>query len=113
MSERYSLRRQVHQDLDDIAEYLVLNSRGGADSARRVLHAIENTFNRIADQPKASPVIEPVPGGEPFPFELRKRVVTQYTDYLVFYTTTADAPEMVRVLHGAQDWLSLLFRDDE
>ena len=59
-NHNYSLRQQVHQDLDDIAECLVLNSGGAADFARRVLHAIENTFNRIADQPKASPVIQPI-----------------------------------------------------
>ncbi len=44
MSQRYSLHRQAHTDLDEIAEYLILNSRGGESSATRVLRAVEQAF---------------------------------------------------------------------
>ncbi|TPV95905.1 MAG: type II toxin-antitoxin system RelE/ParE family toxin [Myxococcales bacterium FL481] len=111
MSMRCSVRRQARQDLEDIAAYLIEHSRGGVDSALRVVEAIEETFERIARTPGGSSVLELPPGVESPPFELRRRVVTRYSDYVVFYTLEGEQVEILSVLHGAQDWPSILFGD--
>lgn len=40
---------------------------------------------------------------------IRKAV---HGSYLIFYRTTDEAVEVVRILHGAQDWERVLFEDE-
>lgn len=44
--------------------------------------------------------------------ELRKWRVAGFANYLIFYLPLADGVDILRVIHGAQDWWQTLNIDD-
>lgn len=88
---------EADADLDDIAAYIA------ADNPERALTFVQELRARcrqLAPMPDAFPF---VPGFEAAGY--RRRVVR---NYLVFHRIAAHAIEVVRILHGARDYESLL-----
>jgi toxin ParE1/3/4 len=88
---------EAEADLEDIAAYIA------ADNPARALSFVQELRARcrqIAHMPEAFPL---VPDFEAAGY--RRRVVR---NYLVFYRIKAGAIQIVRILHGARDYESLL-----
>ncbi len=82
----------VH-DLTQICDYL--EKHGSAATARRVALSIHQRIATLADFPEFGRT-----GRKPDTREL----VFSSLPYLAIYRIRADAIEILRILHGAQDW---------
>lgn len=89
-------RPVVRRDLISIYRYIVADAPG---AARAVLEDIERKIQGLAAFPDMGRVV----------------VLPQQTvrvqpagSYLIVYTARRDSLELLRVLHGARDWMSLL-----
>ncbi len=95
-------RAQARADLADCAYYL------GQDNpalAVRFVDAYEDTFTRLAQMPYLGVA---QPSNNPTLFGLRRWPVKGFEKYLIFYLVFADALDIVRVLHTAQDMAAIL-----
>jgi len=86
-------------DLYELLEYI---ARDNVEAALRVEAAIENTAQRLADNPDIG---RPVKSRFP---SLRAFTVQPYIDYILFFQIEEDGIYIQRILHGARDLPSLL-----
>ena len=99
-------RPAAHRDL--IAHYIYLAENAGDATADRFLSNAEASFNDLAKQPKI---------GAPLTLRrselagLRKWQVRKFDNFLIFYVPHRGGVSIVRVLHAAQDWWTLLGMD--
>lgn len=85
-------------DLIAISDFIALNN------PERAITFVEELLDRcyaLAYMPRAYPL---VPRYETFGI---RRIV--YRDYLIFYRVREELIEVVRIIHGAQDYEALLF----
>ncbi len=104
MTFGYVVRPKADRDVDDLADSIAEFS--GLDTALVFLSDIHDTFALIATQPDMgwpSKIAHP---------QLRAartfRVSDRFDEILIFYLSSGDRIEILRVLHGAQD-LPVLF----
>ena len=88
---------QAELDVFEIAAYI---AEDNPDAGRRFLAAAEAAFLQIAQMPGIGRVRD---FGHPELGGLRSWRVKGFKNYLVFYREMPQGPEVVRVLHGAQD----------
>ncbi|MFZ2650141.1 MAG: type II toxin-antitoxin system RelE/ParE family toxin [Burkholderiaceae bacterium] len=96
-------RAAARRDLVEHFVYLAENA--GLNTAERFLTNAEVSFNDLAGQPMIGMALtlrHPDLAG------LRKWRVNDFDNYLIFYLPRPDGVSIVRVLHGARDWWSLL-----
>ena len=77
------------------------------DSPHRALtfvDELEQHCDKLTTMPRAHPLLT---GHEKS--GIRKAV---HRNYLIFYRLTADAVDIIHILHGARDWERLLFGDE-
>ncbi|MBI4739280.1 type II toxin-antitoxin system RelE/ParE family toxin [Candidatus Woesearchaeota archaeon] len=87
----FTIRPQAQDDLDGIFDYIAQDNPQRAEQFIRALH---EKFVMLSTTPEAGTARpELVPEIRGFPF---KR-------YVIFYRSTPDGLEIVRVLHGARD----------
>lgn len=90
----------------DLVEHFVyLAENAGLDIAERFLTNAATSFNELADQPMIG---SPLTLRHPELAGMRKWRVNDFDNYLVFYLPRSDGVSIVRVLHAARDWWSLL-----
>lgn len=89
-------------DVDAAALFI---ARNNLNAAMRFYDAVEETYRQIREHPRRWPRYEL---DHPRLSELRKRGVSGFRNYLVFYRIDADIVEVIRVLHGARDIPSVL-----
>jgi len=90
----------------DLVEHFVyLAENAGMDIAERFLTSAEASFSDLAEQPMIG---APVKLRAPELAGIRKWRVKDFDNYLVFYLPVPDGVSIVRVLHAARDWWSLL-----
>jgi toxin ParE1/3/4 len=90
----------------DVDEYVLwLHNEAGPDTAGRFAKAVLYTFGKLAEAPALGPL---VPTSAPYLTALRKWKVDGFPKLLIFYRPSADGIEVIRVLHGAQDWWAML-----
>ena len=101
---RFRLSHQADADLDGIAEYLGKRSPASVES---VLVALFDSFQLLA----ASPLLGTLRSDlQP---DLRVFSAQKPADqYLVFYYPCSDGIEVVTVIHGARDYLSMFHRGE-
>jgi len=104
MSREIIRRSPVEGDLYDLAEYI---SRDDLDAAIRFLDAVEETFRFLAE---SSDVGNPCHFRRPTLAGMKRWHVRGFPKHLIFYFATEDEVEIVRVLHAARDWQSILDR---
>jgi toxin ParE1/3/4 len=92
------LTRLAYADVDQILEGIRLGSSQAADS---VDAAIERTFAMLSEHPRAGQERPELALG------LRSIPLRKYKNYLVFYRPLPDVIEIIRVVHGARDLLSI------
>jgi toxin ParE1/3/4 len=90
---------------DLVEHYVYLGEQAGIDTAERFLLQAYESFRDLAAHPYM--------GGElavrrPKLTGIRKWQVKGFEKFLIFYLPRADGVSIVRVLHAAQDWWSLL-----
>lgn len=106
IQRRYEVRRAARHDLNTYSDHLL--AEAGAETMLRFVDMARQSFGSIAEMPgRGSPV-------ESADFRLtgmRKRRVDGFPRVLIFYIQKADAIQIVRVLHSAQDWQTLFDAD--
>lgn len=90
---KIAITRTAWRDLAEIGDYISIDS---TKAALAETEKLLSTAYALADQPKAWPLI----GRD----DIRKRPIGPH---LIFYRVT-DRIEVLRILHSARDWLSLL-----
>jgi toxin ParE1/3/4 len=96
-------RTAARRDL--VEHYVYLAEHAGLDTAERFLTNAGASFNDLAGQPlMGAPLIlrHPELAG------MRKWRIKDFDNYLVFYQPRPVGVSIVRVLHAARDWWSLL-----
>lgn len=96
-------RAAAGRDLVDHFVYLTENA--GPDIAERFLTNVATSFNELAGQPMIG---APLTLRHPELAGMRKWRVKDFDNYLVFYLPLPDGVSIVRVLHAARDWWSLI-----
>ncbi|MEK6746930.1 MAG: type II toxin-antitoxin system RelE/ParE family toxin [Pseudomonadota bacterium] len=90
---------------DLIAHYIYLAENANDVTADRFLKNAEESFNALVLQPKMGALLalrHPVLQG------LRKWHVNEFNKFLIFYLPRRKGVSIVRVLHAAQNWWTLL-----
>ena len=104
MKRRIVLRRPVPDDLTAIVDYLADKS---SDVALRFIEAVPATLKDLSEMPgKGSPKLfrdKRLAG-------IRSWNVAGFRNYLILYRTTAEAIEVIAIVHGAQNLSRLLGR---
>lgn len=92
------------RDLDDIAEFL--HGEAGYNTSFAFLASVEKTLTAIATLPYSGiPCRSLLPGQR----ELRRfPIANQFGDWLLFYRVFADRLQIIRILHGKQNWITIL-----
>jgi plasmid stabilization system protein ParE len=93
---KVSLSPEAQADLDEIAGWIDDDNPERADS---FVDELERACASLGEWPLRFPVL---PG---LRLELRKRV---HRGYFIFYRLDEEGVQVVRIGHGAQDWVSLL-----
>ena len=98
-----SRRESAKRDLVEHFVYLAENA--SIDVADRFLACAESSFMDLARQPLMG---SPLTLKDPDLPNIRKWRVKDFDNHLVFYEPRPDGVSIVRVLHTASDWWSLL-----
>jgi toxin ParE1/3/4 len=85
------------RDLESISDYIAKDS---PRTALRFLTAAERTFVLLADHPHMGTVYE---AEDAELVGLRRFPVTGFQSYLIFYTSSNEGIQIVRIIHGARD----------
>jgi len=88
---------EAQQDVDGIAECL---EERNAPAARRFLRAVGKTVEMLLHNPDLGEWLHCDPSKQ-----IRYRTVLDFRNYLIFYRRVDSILEIVRVLHGARDYV--------
>lgn len=86
---------QAIRDVDDIWMYIALHD---PDAATRLVERLVARVARLADYPESGPARPEIGAGA--------RSIT-VGNYLVLYRVERDSVDIVRIVHGAQEWLEI------
>jgi toxin ParE1/3/4 len=101
------IRPRAAIDIEQHAQYLEENAL--PEIAARFRTAVMGTIDKIAFLPNAGPLREVK---NPLLLGLRTAIVAGFKNHLLFYLTTQGSVEIIRLLHGAQEIVSILDGDD-
>jgi toxin ParE1/3/4 len=90
---------------DLVEQFVYLAGEAGLDTAERFLTCAEASFNDLARQPLIG---APLTQHHPDLATMRKWRINDFENHLIFYIPHSDGVTIVRVLHAARDWWSLL-----
>jgi toxin ParE1/3/4 len=97
------IRPLARQDLDD--HFLYLADHADIDVADRFLANVDAAFVRLVGHPSIG---SPLKLRHPELKGLRKWRLNDFDNFLIFYLPRPKGISVVRVLHSASDWWSLL-----
>jgi toxin ParE1/3/4 len=98
------VRRSGRAELD-VIECAVFLARTSDEAAARFMAAVESTFEKLARSPLVGRRVErPALIGQ----GLRWWPIEGFPNHLIFYRQVEDGIHVVRVLHGARDWPTVL-----
>jgi toxin ParE1/3/4 len=95
---------------DLVEQFVYLAEEAGVDTAERFLTNAEASFDDLSRQPMIG---APLTLRHPDLVGLRKWRINDFENHLIFYIPYPDGVTIVRVLHAARDWWSLLDVDIE
>ncbi len=96
-------RATARRDL--VEQFVYLAEQAGLDAAERFLTNAEASFNDLARQPMIG---APLTLRHPNLAGIRKWHIKDFEHHLIFYTPHPEGVSIVRILHAARDWWSLL-----
>ena len=88
-----------------VEQYVYLAEHAGLEIAERFLTNAGETFTDLSRNPGMGGLLS---GRSPKLAGLRKWRVGGFEKFLIFYLPRPDGVSIVRVLHAAQDWWTLL-----
>ncbi len=94
---KYFFSPEALDDLDAICGYIAESNPEAAD---RAVEAAYRTCKTIALHPELGPQRRFADNDPP---DIRFFVLTDFPNYLLFYRTTVEGVEIIRILHGAQE----------
>ena len=100
-------REAARRDL--VEHFVYLAEEAGLDVAERFLANAEASFNDLAQQPRMG---APLTLKHPALANVRKWRVKGFDNHLIFYLPRGDGVSILRILHAARDWWSLLGIED-
>jgi toxin ParE1/3/4 len=90
---RISWTKVASQDLDSLYNYIFLdNPKAAAKMVKRIVNVIEE---HLADNPRM---------GHSGRLPNTRQLVVSGTPYIIIYRVNKEKLEIIRVLHGAQQW---------
>ena len=95
------LTARAESDLQTIARWIAFDN---PEAARTFALQLRRKCAALSRSPKRFPIVREVERRD-----LRKRV---HGRYLIFYTILDDRVEVVRIVHGARDWASIISEND-
>lgn len=105
MSRRIIVDNAALADLKMEARYIAADNK---PASKRLTRNADATFADLAQRPAMGAEYELGKLGK-----IRIWRITGFEKYLIFYREIPDAIEIIRVLHGARDWESLLAEDPQ
>ncbi len=97
MKLRILVRPRARQDL--LEHYIFIVADDPA-AALRVIDTAERAFELLAERPEVGTAVEfaslRLAG-------LRRWVIPEFSNYMVYYVTSSDSLDIVRILHGARE----------
>lgn len=102
MNRKVHLRKAARRELDEIADHFAGSSLA---AALRFAAAIEAAFSRLLENPRVG---HPRPGEDLFTQQVRSWPVPGFEAIRVFYRPSSRGIEVVHIIHGARDLLSIL-----
>jgi len=89
---------------EDIIELFRYFDEQDASLGDRFLEALNETYEMIAHMPELGELYH---FRDPAMKDARVRRVKKFSNYLIFYRIETDRIEILRVLHGARDYMNL------
>lgn len=100
---RVTQREAARRDL--VEQFVYLAENAGLETAERFLSCVEASFSELAAHPMIG---APLKLQNPALADIRKWRVKDFAHHLIFYQPRPDGVSIVRVLHAARDWWTLL-----
>lgn len=100
---KYKIRPEAQRDLEEHGGYLAREA--GIDVTMRFTDSARASFAALGDVPNIGVQVH---SRNPAFEELRKWRISGFAAYLIYYLPLADGADVLRVLHGAQDWWAAL-----
>lgn len=100
-----TVRKRASAKRDMVEDFAYLAEHTGIETAERFLLSADESFRDLANNPGMGAALslrDPKLSG------LRKWRINGFEKFLIFYLPSDDGISIVRVLHAAQDWWSLL-----
>lgn len=94
------ITKAAFDDLTEIAAYVALDSLRRAD---QLVDELERKCFELSDRPLTWPLL-----ADPRNSAFRRRL---HAGYLIVYLVSDNQVEIVRIIHSARDYPSLLFKD--
>ena len=90
---------------DLVEDYVYLAEHAGIETDERFLSFADDSFNDLSRHPEMGVAVSL---RDPRLAGLRRWRINGFETFLIFYVPREDGVLIVRVLHAAQDWWSLL-----
>lgn len=100
---RIDKRAAAKRDL--VGHYVYLADQAGLEVAERFLRHAEESFASLSRHPKMGIALKLRPSELT---GIRKWPIKGFENFLIFYLPQSKRISIVRILHGSQDWWSLL-----
>jgi len=100
-----TVRKRASAKRDLVEQYVYLAEHAGVETAERFLANAGESFSDLSRNPEMG---APLSWRSPELAGLRKWRVSGFENFLIFYRPRPDGVSIVRVLHAAQDWWTLL-----
>lgn len=93
--------KEAKQDLIEIKQYIKYNLQE-SQIAQKLISKIRNEIDKLKSNPQMFAIID-----DDFikKFEIRKLIVD---NYIIFYRIKMNSIQIVRVMYGRRNWISLL-----
>ena len=92
-------------DVDELHHYFLERD---ASVAEKFLACLDETYEMIANMPELGELYR---FRDPAMKDARVRLVKKFSNYLIFYRIETDKIVILRVLHGARDYMNLFDYD--
>lgn len=94
--------RKAERDLEEIADWI---ARDSSERARTFVAKLIRAAASIGRAPRSYPLVDK--DRDP---QLRRRI---RGNYLIFFDIGPDAVEILHIVHGARDYVQIVFADEE
>jgi toxin ParE1/3/4 len=99
------VRKRASAKQDLIGHFVYLAENASIETAERFLSCAQDSFSDLANNPEMGPLLQV---RNPELAGIRKWRVKDFENFLIFYKPDENGITIVRVMHAARDWWTLL-----